>query len=43
VYIFLRIPVRVKCEVKDGKFIGVGDKSKLSFIIGQFKEFVENN
>ncbi len=33
----------VKCEVIEGKFSGFGDKSKLSFILGQFKEWVESN
>ena len=31
----------MRCEVKNGKFTGVGDKTKLSRIIGIFREWCE--
>ena len=32
----------IRCEVKNGKFVGVGDKTKLSDIINIFKEWCHN-
>ncbi len=29
-------------EIKNNKFTGVGDASKLDFLIGKFREFIEN-
>ena len=31
----------VQCKVEGGQFVGAGDKTKLSYIITQFKEWVE--
>ena len=33
----------VQCKVEGGQFVGAGDKTKLSFIVTQFKEWVESN